>query len=140
MLTAEGVTSYFVAARDQESGDDYYGLLSMAELILSFTRRPLPREEYQNYMRSLLPETLDSPRDQAVREWEDNLDQTMATVELTVVRFAGGEPAGANGILELFKDGSEMNHVFGRRGLVFIPARRRLRALHNVHAFASSPH
>jgi KaiC/GvpD/RAD55 family RecA-like ATPase len=127
MLTAENVTSFFVAAKDDESGEDYYGLLSMAELILSFERRSLPKSKYTGYLRSLLPKTISASKKAALSAWHERLDDEMGAVELKVVRFAGGEPAGAHGVLELFKDGSKISAVFGRKGLVFIPSSDRVR-------------
>ncbi len=38
MLSAEGATSIFVAAHEGKIDPQYYGLLSMAELILSLER------------------------------------------------------------------------------------------------------
>jgi KaiC/GvpD/RAD55 family RecA-like ATPase len=123
MLTAEQITSFFVAAKDEESGDDYYGLLSMAELILSFERRSLLKANYLGYLRAIVSDKKKS----ALEAWEERLDDEVAAVELSVIRFAGGEPAGAHGVLELFKDKSEMSSLFHKKGLVFIPSRDRIR-------------
>ena len=127
MLTAEQITSFFVAAKDEESGEDYYGLLSMAELILSFERHALPKRKYVSYLRSLLSKEMAVRKKSDLSSWEKQLDDEIGAVELKVVRFAGGEPAGAHGIVELFKDKSYMSKLFARKGLVFIPSSDRLR-------------
>jgi hypothetical protein len=131
MLTAENITSYFVAAKDPEAGEEYYGLLSMAELILLLKREPIQKADYIDYLKSLSNDGQKEEQLDAVSKWESDLDEKVAVVELSVVRFAGGEPAGAHGILELFKNGSETSLIFDRKGLVFVPSadRRRTKQL-----------
>jgi hypothetical protein len=116
MLSAEEVTSIFVAAHEEQAAPEYYGLLSMAELILSVERHRLKRSVCLPWIRSWLAPDLD-PAELATK-----LPPNIPTVKLEVVRFAGGQPAGAAGMLELVKEGHAFYDLCGRRaGLVFIP-------------------
>jgi KaiC/GvpD/RAD55 family RecA-like ATPase len=129
MLSAEGVTSYFVAADDvrrsdngsdrhPQTGFDYYGLDAMAELILQLRRGPEARKRYFELLRQARPQDL-PPLDNGL---ELELPETVSRVELSVERFAGGQPAGAAGILELVGDGTAVLHkIVGRNGLILVP-------------------
>ncbi len=75
MLAGEGVSSFFVAARE-EGRSDYYGLDSMAELILEFQHRYFKKG-----------------------------NKKRKSVVVTVERYAGGQAAGAEGVLELLENG-----------------------------------
>lgn len=119
-LTAEEVTSIFVAVDEPGQPEEQYGLLSMADLILRFR---LERLEIGDYMDSLYehvahlrlagPDELDRVRSKFA-EYHD-------TVVTRIIRHAGGQPAGGAGVLELVDDGSDVMHAYGREGLHFTP-------------------
>ena len=115
MLSAEEATSIFVAAHEEQVRPEYYGLLSMAELILSLEREPVNRSECLPWIRSWL-----AP-DATTEALERVLPVELQTVKLTVIRFAGGQPAGATGMLELVKPGHPFYELCGHSGLMFIP-------------------
>ena len=51
-----------------------------------------------------------------MNEWPE----AVGAVELKIERFAGGQPAGAAGILELVKEG-RLRRLFPNEGLVLVP-------------------
>jgi hypothetical protein len=51
------------------------------------------------------------------------LGEHVSVVTLSVERFAGGDPAGAQGVLELLQGG--LARLVGRRGMLFIPLSQR---------------
>ena len=115
MLSAEETTSIFVAAHEEQANPEYYGLLSMAELILSMERESVDRRDCLPWIKSwLAPEA-------TTETLERILPPDIQTVKLTVIRFAGGQPAGATGILELVKPGHPFFELCGHSGLMFIP-------------------
>lgn len=128
MLSAEGVSSFFVAAREpgQRTGE-YYGVESMAELILNFEREEFDKDEYLKYAeehlkylknRSLVKDTLSGSQKAA----QNNVQDKRAAVVTEVVRFAGGQAAGAKGILELIDDDDPLCPLYGNKpGLHFLP-------------------
>jgi hypothetical protein len=114
MFSAEDITSIFVAAHEgQPNPAEYYGLLSMAELILSLERKPVRRSEWLES----ISRCLGSPQERI----EAVLPEQFHSVCLEVVRFAGGQPAGATGVLELVKDATPFHALCKRSGLFFIP-------------------
>jgi KaiC/GvpD/RAD55 family RecA-like ATPase len=119
MLSAEGVATFVVAAEDKSDANEYYGLTSMAELILSFKRCAYGRTRYADRVKAVYGRQTDvSAWESAVRE----LPPRVSTVELTVERFAGGEPAGASGLLELIGNKEDPKYALHQRlGMVFTP-------------------
>jgi hypothetical protein len=122
MLSAEEVTSIFLAAHEEQFDPrslgpvaKYYGLLSMAELILSLERENVDRVDCLPWVANWLGGKVPNERIESV------LPEKFQTVKLEVVRFAGGQPAGATGILELVKPGHPFHELSGRSGLIFIP-------------------
>jgi hypothetical protein len=132
MLSAEGVTSYFVAADDirggkahkgsQNYGDhDYYGLDAMAELILRLRRVRMEREAYYDLLVKARDDDQDNlPDRDAILSV---LPPRISSVELSVERFAGGQPAGAAGLLELIGQQSTPvpYKIVQKNGLFLIP-------------------
>lgn len=128
MLSAEGVSSFFVAAREpgQKTGE-YYGVESMAELILNFEREPFDKKDYCQsakghfeYLqeKGLIEKDWSSEyRDAA----ENKVQDKRFAVVTEVVRFAGGQAAGAKGILELIDDDDPLCPLYGNKpGLHFL--------------------
>jgi len=122
LLAAEQVTSFFVAARE-EGRPDYYGLGSMAEVILEFEYRDFPREEVRLHLTAVLPGN-QAIHNSDTTKWK-NLSSRQAVV-VTLRRFAGGQSAGEAGILELLPDEAarkelELGHNYAAEDLIFIP-------------------
>jgi KaiC/GvpD/RAD55 family RecA-like ATPase len=117
MLCAEQITSYFVAAHDKNARADYYGLDSMAELIVQLNRRVFDRAEYLEYVKRAFPPQLPTAEyEKLIATWPEKL----GAVELKIERFAGGQPAGAAGILELVKEGP-LRGIYPNEGLILVP-------------------
>ena len=120
MLSAEQVTSIFVGARaeadPQPTTGMYqdYGLLSVAELILSLDRQYVKRDDYLPWVKGWCKLKI------SYEELKRLMPERLSTVMLNVVRFAGGEPAGAKGMLELVVKGHPF-FAFVPPGLQFIP-------------------
>jgi hypothetical protein len=130
MLSAEGATSYFVAARERPAGMELgkvmesehhsgnnYGLDAMAELILLLDRRKYSRTEYFNYIKDAFPSPLSEPDYFGKTQEYPN---EITSVQLSVERFAGGQPAGAAGILELVKPDGLLREICGTDGLIVV--------------------
>jgi len=131
MLTAEGVSSFFVAAREpeQETGE-YYGVEAMAELILNFKRETCSKDDYVAYAAEHLDylrsesKTKQGWRQSKVKQSKAKLQDERGVVVTEVVRFAGGQAAGAKGILELIDARDPLCPLYGDRpGLHFLPIR-----------------
>ena len=83
ILIGEGITSIFIAVDEKDQPAEQYGLLPMADLILSF-------HQYQ-----MKPEQLEKIKKRADKEDANKKDEIILTVE----RFAGGKKAGDKGLL-----------------------------------------
>src|ERR1039458_7921783 len=90
MLCAEQITSYFVAAHDKNARADYYGLDSMAELIVQLNRRVFDRAVYLGYVKRAF-QLPTAEYEKLIATWPEKV----GAVELKIERFAGGQPAGA---------------------------------------------
>jgi KaiC/GvpD/RAD55 family RecA-like ATPase len=108
-------TSIFVAAHEEHVASEYYGLLSMAELIISLERKTFKRDDYIDWFNRKMPPGAHTPLS------ESDLPADVTAVQLEVERFAGGQPAGARGILELVRRGEPLFDWCGQAGLVFVP-------------------
>jgi KaiC/GvpD/RAD55 family RecA-like ATPase len=118
-LTAESVTSIFVAVDEPGQPAEQYGLLSMADLILEFQAERLDREDYLATLRHR--RRLDDP---TVARLSEQLDEQPQCVVARIVRHAGGQAAGGGGILELVDAQSEqLMDVYGAEGLFFTTLR-----------------
>lgn len=125
-LCAEGITSVFVGVEEPGQPPEQYGLLSMADLILTFHRRKFKRDAYLGHIDQSFQfsRRLSQERIQKVGE---NLGTDMTAVVLSVQRFAGGQAAGAGGILELVKrketdpSAPDLHELFNTEGLCFCP-------------------
>jgi hypothetical protein len=118
MLSAEGVSSFFVGAKEVGQPEEYYGLLSMAELILTLDRKSFKKEEYIGLVQSAFEENSRSPEFALAAR---NFPKEHNAVLLEVVRYAGGQAPGANGILELVNEGDFLFPLYGGQGLLFVP-------------------
>lgn len=109
-LCGDGVTSIFIAVQEPGQPDRQYGLLPMADLVLSFRRGTILGADYRNIIKRETGNTV-TPQPGAVP------DPERSEVVVEVQRFAGGERAGSRGILELVKNPKESG--FGKSGLQF---------------------
>jgi len=106
MLSGESVSSFVVAAKE-ENRPDYYGLEAMAELILNFERKPLDREEMVSLVRRQYGVSTD--QEQKLLGCYPNKRQA---VIVDVVRHAGGQAAGSKIVLEM-ASGNKSDDPFG---------------------------
>ena len=126
-LSGEGVTSICVAVDEPGQPVQQYGLLPMADLIVSFSMRRFVAQDYYNHI---------------ARGWQDDFEtnpalhhkfqdlQEQATrnsivnreaVVLQVIRFSGGERAGKRGMLELVNETELPRFPYPKTGLHFTP-------------------
>jgi len=118
ILIGESITSIFIAVDEKDQPVEQYGLLPMADLILSFHKYQLEQQEYYNILKSddfaydefgkykydkseleqFNPQNVNQKNEQA---GENNSNVQREEVIITVERFAGGKKAGEKGLLEL---------------------------------------
>jgi KaiC/GvpD/RAD55 family RecA-like ATPase len=97
ILTGEGVTSLFISVNETGQPEKQYGLLPMADLILSFRKVKIPDDKYN-----------------MIREGNNKLEvcksDNREEVVVRIDRFAGGKKSGKEGVLQLggseYSDGS----------------------------------
>ena len=118
-LCAEQVTSIFIGVQEPGQPPEQYGLLSMADLTLSFNRCRFDCRDYVVHVRGAGR----SEEDDQLREWQSRVEKergkTIDCVVVRVQRFAGGQKAGAGGILELVEATDPLKELYGRAGLFF---------------------
>jgi KaiC/GvpD/RAD55 family RecA-like ATPase len=121
-LTGEGATSIFIAVDEPGQPAEQYGLLPMADLILSFYPHRVKYEEYREMLKlaHLINDT-DRESMEVITRMNEKYGEEgfIEAIVLQVVRFAGGEQAGARGILELIKE--DDNGLYKAGGLHFTP-------------------
>lgn len=121
-LTGEGATSIFIAVDEQGQPAEQYGLLPMADLILSFYPHRIKYADYETMLLEAYHADQNGPEAaKAIERMTERFgpDGMVESIVLQVVRFAGGEQAGARGILELVKEGD--TGLYGLAGLHFTP-------------------
>lgn len=120
MLTAEEVTSLFIAVDEPGQPPEQYGLRSMADALISFEQRSFTQQTYLSHALAARPQGCFD--EVAQRQICERLGPVRQPVTLRVVRFAGGQEAGAGGFLELVDDESDPRfELLGGSGLHFIP-------------------
>jgi hypothetical protein len=126
-LSGEGATSICISVDEPGQPGQQYGLLPMADLIVSFSMRRFSANDYYSHV---------------VKGWQDDfsLDQDLhhkfqdlqekvgtnsvlyrETVVLQVIRFSGGERAGKRGMLELVNMDELSRFPYPKAGLHFTP-------------------
>ncbi len=105
-FSGEGITSIFITVDEPGQPLAQFGLLPMADLILSFYPKSIAAEDYLNHIASqgnwLIDKPLDSAHSDRIKDFRLKMPgNRINIISLQVVRFAGGERAGAEGILEL---------------------------------------
>jgi len=118
-LLGEGVTSIFIGVEEPiQTGQ--YGLLSMADLIISFD---LYRFLFQNYYNHI--EDYWKTKGQLTKMGQvknDLKDTHTEAVVLQIVRFAGGRKIGIRGILDRIVDKDQFEYKLHKKfGLQFTP-------------------
>lgn len=94
LLIGEEVTSIFIAVDEEGQPKGQYGLLPMADLIISFHKFTLNSETYIDIFKGL--------EDYDFSILQNNPEERFREeVIITVERYAGGKKAGTKGILEL---------------------------------------
>ena len=95
ILIGEEITGIFIAVDEKDQPNSQFGLLPMADLILSFHKYRMEHKTYVNAMNG------DSNYDINLLNKEKEKKGNREEVIVTVERHAGGQKAGAKGILEL---------------------------------------
>lgn len=111
-LCAEQITSLFIGVEESGQPPEQYGLLSMADVILSFRKRMFEQLDYFGHLgfsdKDVLAEDF--------KEIRQDLERRPRVVILQVERFSGGETAGKGGILELVKaDDTRLCKLYGKK-------------------------
>jgi KaiC/GvpD/RAD55 family RecA-like ATPase len=116
-LTAEGVTSIFIGVDEQGQPAEQYGLLAMADALISFDRFSISKVDYVGHIKDHF-----EPEDTgAFNRFAASLPDVCRPVVLNIERFAGGQAAKQGGILELVESPAQ-EPIFGRSfGLAFVP-------------------
>jgi KaiC/GvpD/RAD55 family RecA-like ATPase len=117
-LSAENITSIFIGVDEPGQPPEQYGLLSMADLILSFEKRRFPLLDYMGHLQIAMPKD-ETARDKKKRSLIAELGSNPEAVVVRVERFSGGQTAGKGGILELVKAGSYLRKLYKKEGLCF---------------------
>lgn len=108
-FSGEDVTSIFIAVDEPGQPLEQYGLLPMADLIISFYPKTIEARNYLSHLESDESWSIKKPKnkyhDERIKNFKlrlsENIDLLMNIISLQVVRYAGGQRAGAEGILEL---------------------------------------
>lgn len=116
-LIAENISSIFIGVQEAGQPDEQYGLLSMADALISFKREELEQQEYVKLIAKERNLT-EADKRKAARELPTRLNPIMTEI----VRFSGGQAAGAKGLLELIHRHDPNYSLFDKNeGLQFIP-------------------
>lgn len=104
ILNGEMITSIFIAVNTKDQPLDQYGLLPMADLILSFHSKVISSQDYFSNIGSYNNATFNVPNEYRNSKYE--------VVEVEIERFAGGQKAGSKGTLELINSSSHPLYNF----------------------------
>ena len=131
-LSGEGVTSICVAVDEPGQPVQQYGLLPMADLIVSFSMRRFVAQDYyihvgKGWQDDFVIDTDLHHKFQDLQECAgNNIALYREAVVLQVIRFSGGERAGKRGILELVNEPELSLFPYSKAGLHFTPLREDL--------------
>jgi KaiC/GvpD/RAD55 family RecA-like ATPase len=120
-LSGEDTTSIFIAVDEPGQPAEQYGLLPMADLILSFYPYQFSFNTYFAHIDEFrnLESAAGEFKQQVQRIREEQQKSQMDLTMLQVVRFAGGQRSGARGLLELVSNTSAS--LYEKPGLHFTP-------------------
>jgi KaiC/GvpD/RAD55 family RecA-like ATPase len=113
ILTAEEITSFFIAVEEPGQPQEQYGLLAMADALLSIQHVSLFKKDYIGHLKEA-GRQVSADSTAAVADLHE-------TVTLRIVRFAGGQAGGPGGILELVDSGDPGFQLYNDVGLHFSP-------------------
>jgi KaiC/GvpD/RAD55 family RecA-like ATPase len=132
-LSAEDITSIFIAVEEPGQPEEQYGLLSMADALISFQHQEFSLDDYLMHVSSSLgyDDNL-----QIMKEAREILPNMQNIVTMKIIRFSGGQAAGAGGLLELVHKNTIKTKLFkkilceyhdckdddSREGLIFLPS------------------
>jgi KaiC/GvpD/RAD55 family RecA-like ATPase len=124
-LNGEGITSICIAVDEPGQPIEQYGLLPMADLIISFYLKRFPVMDYYHHLDACWHfQDEPSTREKAnkiLEEYKQRESTFHESIVLQVVRFAGGERAGSRGILELVNQKELDGYLYAKPGLHFTP-------------------
>lgn len=132
-LSGEGVTSICVAVDEPGQPVQQYGLLPMADLIVSFSMRRFKAQDYYSHIGKGWQKDFDTNQDlhhkfqDLQADASNNADLNHEAVVLQVIRFSGGERAGKRGMLELVKTDELGRFPYLEAGLHFTPLSEELK-------------
>lgn len=131
-LSGEGTTSICIAVDEPGQPVQQYGLLPMADLIVSFSTRRFAAEDYYSHVGIGWREDIKSNQDlhhkfEYLQERASKIAELMhEAVVLQVIRYSGGERAGKRGMLELVKEEELKRFPYPKAGLNFTPLNEEL--------------
>ncbi|UCG58387.1 MAG: hypothetical protein JSU70_02555 [Phycisphaerales bacterium] len=118
-LCAERITSLFIGVNEPGQPEEQYGLLSMADLVLSFEKRTFQPVDYKGHLEQRIQPYSEIRQKEARKRLKKSVSIKPRAVVLRVERFAGGQTAGRGGILELVREDSPLSKFYCKRGLCF---------------------
>jgi hypothetical protein len=120
-LSGEGATSIFIAVDEPGQPVEQYGLLPMADLILTFNQYRFLFEDYIKHHEAPRENNsqYDGFEDRVSKIREHSANSNRDVIVLQVSRFAGGQQAGARGLLELVDEDLLEESLFLKPGLHF---------------------
>ena len=120
-LSGENVTSIFIAVDEAGQPEEQYGLIPMADFVLSFRHHRFYLEQYYQNLKNSKYEYVkkDHIEKEMSKKDKADKDQVKDTTVIQVQRFAGGEMARSAGILELITQKNDP--IYTKPGLHFIP-------------------
>ena len=123
ILSAEQITSIFIAVTEPGQPEEQYGLLSMADLIMSFDMQHFKFQEYFEHLNEVWQyEKRENEIKERVKKVKEKFGKTIRyEIVLQIIRFAGGQRAGAKGILELVDEHQLDDSLYVKPGLHFTP-------------------
>src|SRR6185295_3871366 len=120
-LSGEGATSIFIGVNEPDQPVEQYGLLPMADLILSFNPHKISFTDYYDLLAKAhkLNSKDDGYQNKVAIIKQRSKESQREEILLQVVRSAGGQRAGAHGLLELVDRYKLGDSLHRRPGLHF---------------------
>ncbi|HEY9153273.1 MAG TPA: hypothetical protein VIN60_10340 [Anaerolineales bacterium] len=132
-LSGEGATSICIAVNEPGQPVQQYGLLPMADLIVSFSMRRFSAQDYYSHVGKgwqtdfIAHPELNKKFQDLQKEASKITELNHEAVVLQVIRFSGGERAGKRGMLELVKEEELPRFPYETPGLHFTPLSEELK-------------
>lgn len=126
-LSAEDITSFFIAVEEPGQPEEQYGLLSMADVIIKFSHKLFARKHYCGHLNEYLESESRKLSEVEIERIKIGLGEFHPAIVMRVIRFAGGQAAGAGGILDLIDNRSPVYDIYAlhddikSEGLYFTP-------------------